>query len=70
MKRNFALVRFTFALGLVFSLCGTAFAEVPRIILDQGTVEPMPIALPVFGGSNPADNQLGAEMARVILRRS
>ena len=49
MKRNFALVRLTLALGIVFSLCSTAMAEVPRIILGEGNPEPMPIAIPVFG---------------------
>ena len=66
MKRNFALVRLTLALGIVFSLCSTAMAEVPRIILGEGNPEPMPIAIPVFGGTNPTDNQLGAEIARVV----
>jgi len=38
----------------------------PVIDITKGVVEPMPIAVPVFGGANPADNQLGAEIARVI----
>jgi len=42
-----------------------AVAE-PVIDITKGVVEPMPIAVPVFGGANPADNQLGAEVARVI----
>ncbi len=42
-----------------------AMAE-PVIDITKGVVEPMPIAVPMFGGANPADNQLGAEIARVI----
>src|SRR5688572_18060359 len=38
----------------------------PVIDITKGVVEPMPIAVPVFGGGNPTDNQLGAEIARVI----
>jgi TolB protein len=38
----------------------------PVIDITRGVVEPMPIAIPVFGGSNPTDNQLGAEIARVV----
>ena len=38
----------------------------PVIDITKGVVEPMPIAVPVFGGANPADNQLGAEIARVV----
>src|SRR5688572_33272091 len=38
----------------------------PVIDITKGVVEPMPIAIPVFGGANPADNQLGAEIARVV----
>jgi TolB protein len=38
----------------------------PVIDITRGVVEPMPIAVPVFGGANPADNQLGAEIARVV----
>jgi TolB protein len=66
MKKIFALVHFTLLVGALFALPGGASAEVPRIILDQGVSEPMPIAIPAFPGNNPNDNQLGAEIARVI----
>ncbi|HEU4827232.1 MAG TPA: Tol-Pal system beta propeller repeat protein TolB [Dongiaceae bacterium] len=38
----------------------------PVIDITKGVVEPMPIAVPVFGGPNPTDSQMGAEIARVI----
>ena len=38
----------------------------PVIDITRGISEPMPIAVPVFGGTSPADNQLGAEIARVV----
>ena len=37
----------------------------PVIDITKGVTEPMPIAVPVFGGAGP-DSQLGAEIARVI----
>src|SRR5512145_3338075 len=51
--------------GVVYGLAAPAKAE-PVIDITKGVVEPMPIAIPVFGGANPADNQLGAEIARVV----
>jgi TolB protein len=38
----------------------------PVIDITKGVVEPMPIAVPVFGGVNPGDSQLGAEISRVF----
>ena len=68
MKRNSALVRLYASRWAFDSL---RFAARPwrrsrESILDEGLPKPMPIAIPVFGGANPADNQLGAEIARVI----
>jgi TolB protein len=51
--------------GVSSGLAAPATAE-PVIDITRGVVEPMPIAVPVFGGASPADNQLGAEIARVI----
>src|SRR5688572_7509180 len=51
--------------GVFYGLAVPAKAE-PVIDITKGVVEPMPIAVPVFVGANPADNQLGAEMARVV----
>ena len=51
--------------GVVYGSAAPAKAE-PVIDITKGVVEPMPIAIPVFGGANPADNQLGAEIARVV----
>ena len=51
--------------GVVYGSAVPAKAE-PVIDITKGVVEPMPIAIPVFGGANPADNQLGGEIARVV----
>src|SRR5262245_58228775 len=50
------------SLGTSLSL---AKAE-PVIDITKGVVEPMPIAVPVFGGGTQTDNQLGADIAHVI----
>ena len=52
-------------LGAALGMAAPVKAE-PVIDITKGVVEPMPIAVPIFGGANPADNQLGAEIARVI----
>jgi TolB protein len=38
----------------------------PVIDITRAVVEPMPIAVPVFGGGTPTEIQLGAEIARVV----
>jgi TolB protein len=53
-------------LGVTFALAAAPARAEPVIDITRGMAEPMPIAVPVFGGANPADSQLGAEIARVI----
>src|SRR5215475_1174223 len=38
----------------------------PVIDITKGVVQPMPIAVPVFGGGTPTDNQMGADIAHVV----
>jgi TolB protein len=45
---------------------GTAARAEPVIDITKGVVEPMPIAVPVFGGGTPTDSQLGADIAHVV----
>ncbi len=52
--------------GMAYGLAAVPAKAEPVIDITKGVVEPMPIAVPVFGGANPADNQLGAEIARVV----
>jgi TolB protein len=52
--------------GVAYGVAAVPAKAEPVIDITRGVVEPMPIAVPVFGGANPADNQLGAEIARVI----
>jgi len=61
----------TAAQALMLAAATLAMAALPAraepvIDITKGVVEPMPIAVPVFGGTNPGDNQLGAEIARVV----
>jgi TolB protein len=51
--------------AVTLGMAAPAKAE-PVIDITKGVVEPMPIAVPVFGGVNPGDSQLGAEISRVI----
>src|SRR5919197_6173551 len=44
---------------------GSAQAE-PVIDINKAVVEPMPIAVPIFGGGAQTDNQLGADIAHVV----
>jgi TolB protein len=59
---NFLRVALGAVMLLVLTLPHGAWAE-PVIDITKGTVQPMPIAIPVFGG---ADAQMGAEIARVV----
>jgi TolB protein len=43
-----------------------ANADVPKIIMDQGNPQPMPIAVPDFYGTTPNDGQVARDMAAVI----
>jgi TolB protein len=52
--------------GVAYGLTAVPAKAEPVIDITKGVVEPMPIAVPVFAGANPADNQLGAEMSRVV----
>ena len=54
------------ALSAALHLATAPAQAEPVIDITKAVVEPMPIAVPVFGGANPADNQLGAEIARVV----
>lgn len=60
-----ALVAFLAIAGLSLAATQPAQAE-PVIDITRGVVEPMPIAVPVFGATNPIDTQLGTEISRVI----
>ncbi len=62
MARRTILAAAIAGFGLVTA---PAWAE-PVIDITRGVVEPMPIAVPVFGGTNPTDIQLGSEIARVV----
>jgi len=47
----------------------SAFAqgrEEPHIVIDQGQVAPMPIAIPSFTGTNDAESRYGRDIASVI----
>ncbi|HWA46794.1 MAG TPA: Tol-Pal system beta propeller repeat protein TolB [Dongiaceae bacterium] len=62
------MMRGTLAALMVAGLgmtAGLAKAE-PVIDITRAVVEPMPIAVPVFGGTTPADIQMGSEIARVV----
>jgi TolB protein len=52
--------------GVAYGVAAVPAKAEPVIDITRGVVEPMPIAVPVFGGASPADNQLGAEIARVV----
>ena len=56
----------TAALALVMLIIGPvpAAAEL-RVDINRGKIEPMPIAIPVFGGGGEA-GQVGAEIAGVV----
>ncbi len=43
-----------------------AQAEVPTIVMDQGTPKPIPIAIPPLYATSPADAQIGADVAGVV----
>lgn len=62
----------SFALVVAFLLPSHARAEL-RIDVTRGEVNPMPIAITDFTGSDPADNDMGRKMVQVInnnLKRS
>lgn len=61
MKKIFVL----FLTAVLFLAAAPANAEL-RIDVNRGKVDPMPIAIPDFVGSNPADNELGKNMVEVI----
>src|SRR5262249_18402657 len=47
--------------------------DIPRIEVPEGNVQPVPIALPDFAGSTPAESETGRNITQVItgnLRRS
>ena len=52
--------------GLGLGMAAFPAKAEPVIDITKGVVEPMPIAVPTFGGTNPTDDQLGAEIARVV----
>lgn len=45
---------------------GAAHADVPKIIMDQGVPQPMPIAVPDFFSAAPNDSQFARDIAGVI----
>jgi TolB protein len=56
-----------FAISLIAaSLAAPAARAELRINIDQGTVEPMPIAITTFLGSNQRENQIGQDVSKVV----
>lgn len=54
------------AVTLAILPLSTVRAEVPKIILDQGTPKPMPIAIPDFSPATPESAQIARDIARVV----
>jgi TolB protein len=48
------------------SLAAPAARAELRINIDQGTVEPMPIAITTFLGTNQRENQIGQDVSKVV----
>jgi len=49
-----------------FSVVSLPAGAEPVIDITKGNVQPMPIAIPNFYGANPADGQIGADVAQVV----
>lgn len=52
-------------IGAVLCLAGPARAEL-RIDITRGNVDPIPVAIPAFGGDDDRASKLGADMAAVL----
>jgi TolB protein len=62
--RTLAIRLAVILLGLAAAL--PAAAAEPKIYLDRGKVDPLPIAVPAFVGGNPNESQLGRDVAGVV----
>lgn len=63
---NYKKIIFSFFIAATVLVANSsAFAEL-RITVDSGQVRPMPVAIPDFTGSTPADDEMGRKMVEVI----
>jgi TolB protein len=64
MMKNFGW-RFAAALALIFAAVQPAQASL-RVDVNQGNIQPMPIAIPDFVAASPADIAAGQNIAKVV----
>ncbi len=64
--KKISLLFFALMLACMAAAPQSALAQGLHITVDQGNMQPVPIAIPNFMGHTPADNDLGARMVSVI----
>lgn len=62
------LARLAVLLLALFAFAPDAFAQKLRIDITQGVVEPIPVAITQFGGSDATSGRVGQDIAKVVAR--